>query len=165
MLGQIHHPHGIPLTLYGDRFGALVRNDDHWSIEEQLEELGIAFIAAHNARFALPARKVARDNTASIPGRWIQLPPRAHGRSWQGCWVEVRECLDGPALVMEEGGIVARQGPLHASFTLVNREDRRAKERCPENFASVPRAPVVAGLQTARGDARESRQSHERGRP
>lgn len=230
MLGQILHQHGIPLTLYGDRFGALVRNDDHWSIEEQLEgrqrptlfgrlleELGIAFIAAHspqakgrvermwetlqdrliselrllglttaeqvveylptfiaahNARFAVPAReseaawrsaprridqllacryarKVARDNTASIPGRWIQLPPRAHGRSWQGCSVEVRECLDGSALVMHEGAIVARQGPLHASFTLVNREDRRAKERCPENFASVPRAPVAAVTTTA----------------
>ena len=85
MLGQILHQHGIPLTLYGDRFGALVRNDDHWSIEEQLEELGIAFIAAHNARFAVPARKVARDNTASIPGRWIQLPPR-HEHGSFGYW-------------------------------------------------------------------------------
>ena len=172
MVGMVLGPHGRPLTFYGDRFGALIRNDDHWTLEEQLagrqqptqfgqllEELGIAFIAAHspqakgrierlwetlqdrlsseirllgltssaqveaylpqfiaefNARFAVPARergsawraappqlerllscryrrKVARDNTASIPGRWIQLPPRAHGRSWQGCMVEVRD--------------------------------------------------------------------------
>jgi hypothetical protein len=230
MLGQILHQRGIPLTLYGDRFGALVRNDDHWSVEEQLEgeqrptvfgrllkELGITFIAAHspqakgrvermwntlqdrltselrvlglttleqvvaylptfiaehNAKFAVPpreteaawrsaprqidqllacrySRKVARDNTASIPGRWIQLPSRAHGRSWQGCTVEVRECLDGSALVLHKGEIVARQGPLHASFTLVNREDRRAKQRCPENFAPVPKPSGVARATTA----------------
>lgn len=61
MLGQVLGSHGIPVALYGDRFGALVRNDDHWSTEEQLagrqnptvfgqllEELGIAFIAAHS---------------------------------------------------------------------------------------------------------------------
>jgi hypothetical protein len=25
---------GGPLTLYGDRFGVLVRNDAHWTLEE-----------------------------------------------------------------------------------------------------------------------------------
>ena len=219
MLGQALGLHGVPVALYGDRFGALVRNDDHWSVEEQLagrqrptlfgqllEELGIAFIAAnspqakgrverlwktlqdrliseirllglitpeqvstylptfiaeHNAKFAVAARedesawrpapghverllacryvrRVARDNTASIPGRWIQLPARAHGRSWQGCTVEVRECLDGSALVLHRGEIVARQDPLPAPFTLVNREDHRGRQRCPENFTPVP---------------------------
>ena len=50
----------VPLAFYGDRFGALVRNDSHWSVAEQLagrqrptqfgqilEELGIAFITLH----------------------------------------------------------------------------------------------------------------------
>ena len=215
--------YGLPVTLYGDRFTALVRNDDHWTVEEQLagrqrptvfgrllEELGIAFIAAqspqakgrvermwetlqdrliselrllalstpeqvaaylptfiaeHNAVFAVAAReatpawraapqqvehllacrymrKVARDNTASLPGRWVQLPPRAHGRSWQGCMVEVRECLDGSALVLHRGEIVARHEPLPAPFTLVNREDHRGRERCPEVFAPVPPQPA-----------------------
>lgn len=58
-LQQMFTTHGLPLELYGDRFGALVRNDDHWSLEEQLagrqrptqlgqvfEELGITYIAA-----------------------------------------------------------------------------------------------------------------------
>jgi hypothetical protein len=219
MLGQVLDRHGVPAALYGDRFAALVRNDDHWSVEEQLagrqrptlfgqvlEELGIAFIAAHspqakgrverlwktlqdrliselrllglttreqvaaylptfaaehNAKFAVASReagsawrlaprhvehllacrytrKVARDNTASIPGRWVQLPPRAHGRSWQGCMVEVRELLDGSALVLHRGEIVARQEPLPAPFTLLNRQDQRARERCPANFTPVP---------------------------
>lgn len=27
---------GVPLSLYGDRHGIFMRNDDHWSVEEQL---------------------------------------------------------------------------------------------------------------------------------
>lgn len=230
MLGQVLDLHGVPVALYGDRFAALVRNDDHWSVEEQLagrqnptpfglvlEELGIAFIAAgspqakgrvermwntlqdrlisemrllglttveqvvaylptfiaeHNASFAVAARegdsawraaprhiehllvcryarKVARDNTASIPGRWIQLPPRANGRSWQGCGVEVRECLDGSALVLYHGEIVARQEPLLAPFTLVNREGHHSRQRCPENFTPLPQTPAAPPAKAA----------------
>lgn len=235
MLGQLLNLHGVPVALYGDRFGALVRNDNHWSVEEQLagrqsptqfgqvlEELGIAFIAArspqakgrierlwatlqdrliselrllglttpeqvvaylptfiaeHNTGFAVAAsegdsawrstprqverllacrytRKVARDNTASIPGRWIQLPPRAHGRSWQGCSVEVRECLDGSALVLYRGEVVARQDSLLAPFTLVNREGGHSRQRCPENFTAVPPTPAAPPAKAAPGTRR-----------
>jgi transposase len=51
--------HGVPWTLYGDRAAILVRNDHHWTVEEELEgrqrpshvglmleELGIRYIAA-----------------------------------------------------------------------------------------------------------------------
>jgi hypothetical protein len=224
MLGQVLGQQGVPVALYGDRFGALVRSDDHWTLEEQLaghqrptqfglllEQLGITFIPAqspqakgriermwetlqdrliselrllglttaeqvaaylptflaeHNAKFAVMARespsawrpaprdfehllacrytrKVARDNTASLPGRWIQLPPRAHGGSWQGCTVEVRECLDGSALVLYCGEVVARQEPLTTPFTLVHRESGRSRQRCPENFSPVPPPPLA----------------------
>jgi len=50
---------GVPIAFYGDRSGIFTRNDDHWSLEEQLagkrqppqfaralEQLGITFIAA-----------------------------------------------------------------------------------------------------------------------
>jgi transposase len=50
---------GVPLSLYGDRCGVFVRNDDHWTVEEELagrqqptqfgralEQLGVTFIAA-----------------------------------------------------------------------------------------------------------------------
>jgi hypothetical protein len=224
LVGMVLGPHGKPLAFYGDRFGALIRNDGHWSVEEQLagrqqptqfgqllEELGIAFIAAHspqakgrierlwetlqdrlsselrllgltssaqveaylpqfiaefNTRFAVPARerdsawrssppqlerwlacryprKVARDNTASIPGRWIQLPARAHGRSWQGCMVEVRECLDGTALVLHRDEIIARQAPPTTPFTLIHRHGGHGRRRCPENFTPVPAPPPL----------------------
>jgi transposase len=52
---------GVPLAFYGDRSGVFIRNDDHWSIDEQLagqrqptqfgralEQLGITFIAAQS---------------------------------------------------------------------------------------------------------------------
>ena len=235
MFGQVLEQHGLPVALYGDRFGALVRNDDHWSTEEQLagrqsptqfgqllEELGVAFIAAHspqakgrierlwetlqdrliselrllgltttaqvvaylptfiaehNATFAVAAReaepawraapphverllacrytrKVSRDNTASIPGRWIQLPARDHGRSWQGCMVEIRECLDGSALVLHHGQVVARQDPPATPFTLVYREGGHARRRCPGNFTPAPPRTAVPPVKTAPSNRR-----------
>ena len=52
---------GVPLSFYGDRHSVFVRNDDHWSLEEQLagcrqptqfgralEQLGVTYIAAHS---------------------------------------------------------------------------------------------------------------------
>lgn len=156
LLHRLITTHGLPCTLYGDRLGVFVRNDDHWTLEEELAgrqsptqfgqmlaELAIGFIAArspqakgrierlwetlqdrlvqelrlrgittveaaeaylpefiadYNQRFAQPAREtasvwrrcprdldhilacrytrvVARDNTVTLPGRWIQIPP------------------------------------------------------------------------------------------
>jgi transposase len=53
--------HGLPLAVYGDRLNLLVRNDPHWSLEEQLagtqfpthlgrvlQALGVGYIAAHS---------------------------------------------------------------------------------------------------------------------
>jgi transposase len=52
---------GVPLSFYGDRHGIFVRNDNHWSVEEQLagkrqptqfgralEQLGVTYIAARS---------------------------------------------------------------------------------------------------------------------
>jgi transposase len=52
---------GVPVAFYGDRSGIFVRNDDHWSVEEQLagkrqptqfgralDQLGITFIPAQS---------------------------------------------------------------------------------------------------------------------
>jgi len=56
---QLLRRYGVPLSLYGDRSGIFVRNDDHWTVEEELagrrqptqfgralEQLGVTFIAA-----------------------------------------------------------------------------------------------------------------------
>ena len=59
LLHQLGRAYGLPLVLYGDRLNVFVRNDRHWSLEEQLQgeqhpthfglmlrRLGIGFIAA-----------------------------------------------------------------------------------------------------------------------
>ena len=53
--------HGLPLALYGDRLNVFVRNDRHWTLDEELhgtqppthfgrmlQDLGVAYIAAHS---------------------------------------------------------------------------------------------------------------------
>jgi transposase len=58
---QLFTQHGLPVALYGDRLNLLVRNDHHWTLDEQLagrqqpthlgrilQELGIAYQAAHS---------------------------------------------------------------------------------------------------------------------
>ncbi len=61
VLEQTCRRFGVPVTLYGDRLNVFVRNDRHWSLEEQLAgqrdpthfgrilaDLGIGFIAAQS---------------------------------------------------------------------------------------------------------------------
>jgi transposase len=186
LLDQLAARHGLPLALYGDRLNVFVRNDSHWSLEEELQgaqhpthfarilqDLGIgyipagspqakgrierlwrtlqdrlvvelrlhglatleaahaflpAFLADFNRRFAHPAaeptpawrrpppdlanvlscrysRTVARDNTVRLGTRWAQIPRGPRGRSYAGCRVEARECLDGRLLVYGQGGV------------------------------------------------------------
>ena len=60
-LQSLLHRFGVPLAFYGDRSGVFVRNDEHWSLEEQLagqrqptqfgralQQLGVTFIAAQS---------------------------------------------------------------------------------------------------------------------
>lgn len=61
LLRRLLRRYGIPLSFYGDRHSVFVRNDDHWSVEEQLagrrqptqfgralDQLGITYIAARS---------------------------------------------------------------------------------------------------------------------
>jgi transposase len=61
LLRQLLRRHGVPLAFYGDHSGVFVRNDDAWTVEEQLagkrqptqfgralEQLGVTFIAANS---------------------------------------------------------------------------------------------------------------------
>lgn len=61
LLDKVVRRHGIPLCIYHDKHGTLVRNDDNWSLEEQmrgkqdstqvgavLESLGIVMIPANS---------------------------------------------------------------------------------------------------------------------
>ena len=61
LLQSLLRRYGVPLAFYGDRSGVFTRNDQHWSIDEQLagqrqptqfgralEQLGVTFIAAQS---------------------------------------------------------------------------------------------------------------------
>ena len=61
LLHRLLRRFGVPLSFYGDRHSVFVRNDDRWSVEEQLagrreptqfgralDQLGITYIAAHS---------------------------------------------------------------------------------------------------------------------
>jgi len=61
LLRQLLRRFGVPLAFYGDHSGIFVRNDDHWTVEEQLagkrqptqfgralEQLSVTFIAANS---------------------------------------------------------------------------------------------------------------------
>ncbi len=61
LLRRLLRRYGVPLSFYADRHGVFVRNDDHWSVEEQLAgrreptqfgralaQLGVTYIAANS---------------------------------------------------------------------------------------------------------------------
>jgi transposase len=61
LLRRLLRSRGVPLSFYGDRHGVFVRNDDHWTVEEQLagkrqptqfgralQQLGVTYIAANS---------------------------------------------------------------------------------------------------------------------
>jgi len=217
---------GVPEALYGDGTNIAVRNDAHWSLDEELEgrqratqfgqildELGIRYVRARSpeakgriermwrtfqdrltAEFALqdicspedaepflprffaryrawfshaprdtasawkpaPAhldrilacryeRVVARDNTVTVGGRIVQIPPRHRQRSWFQTRVEFRELLDGRALVLHEGDVIAEQPTLPGPFTLENRWTGRNRRLAPRSPArpkiTLPQPP------------------------
>lgn len=206
---------GLPVSLYGDGLGVFVRNDPHWTLEEELQgaqhpthfgqvlrDLGIGYIAAHspqakgrierlwgtlqdrlvvelafhgiatveaaeaflpafladyNRRFAAPpadataawrrpprdladrlscryTRRVARDNTVQLGPRLVQIPPGPHRRSYAGCRVELRECLDGRLLVSCQGRLLATDPAPATDFLLVPR--RRARLRASQSLSA-----------------------------
>jgi len=208
LLRRLAERAGLPASLYGDRLGVFVRNDAHWSLEEELQgaqhpthfgqvlrELGIGYIAAHspqakgrierlwatlqdrlvaelrlrglhtvaaaeaylppylvdhNRRFARPpaaadaawrrpprdladrlscryTRRVARDNTVRLGPRVVQIPRGPHGRSYAGCRVDLRECLDGRLLVHYQGRRLATEPAPAAEFVLVPRRAQRLR--------------------------------------
>jgi transposase len=226
LLGQLAARHGLPVTLYGDRLGVFVRNDAHWTLEEELQgaqhptqfgqvlrDLGIGYIAAHspqakgrverlwatlqdrlvaelrlhgittvaaaaaflpvyladhNRRFTQPpaepvaawrrpprdladrlacryTRRVARDNTVRLGPRLVQIPRGAHGRSYAGCRVELRECLDGRLLVDYQGGRLATASAPTGDFVLVPRRAQRlraSRSAAEEGGRPLPLAPT-----------------------
>ncbi|RPH70017.1 ISNCY family transposase [bacterium] len=108
------------------------------------------YLADHNRRFTQPpveplaawrrpprdladrlscryTRRVARDNTVRLGPRLIQIPRGPHGRSYAGCRVELRECLDGRVLVDYHRRRLVTDPPPTAEFVLVPRRAQRLR--------------------------------------
>jgi transposase len=235
LLRLLAQAHGLPLVFYGDRLAVFVRNDPHWTLEEELQgaqhpthfgqvlrDLGIgyipagspqakgrierlwrtlqdrlpaefrlqgittlaaaeaflpAFLADYNRRFARPPaelrpawrrpprdfadllscrylRTVARDNIVRLGARWVQIPPGPAGRSYAGCRVEVRECLDGRLLALYQArGLAVGPAP-EGEFTLAPRKGPaahrlRASQSASEKggrYVDTPRNDTAAAL-------------------
>jgi hypothetical protein len=63
-------------------------------------------------------RVAARDNTVRLGSRIIDIPPGRGRRSFAHCRVEVRELLDGRAVVFYHGQLIAQQPSLDPAFVL-----------------------------------------------
>jgi transposase len=239
LLRQLTAAYGLPVTLYGDRLGVFVRNDPHWSLEEELpgaqhptqfgqilRDLGVGYIAAHspeaqgrierlwdtlqdrlvaelrlhglttvaaaqaflptyladhNRRLAQPpadptaawrrappdladrlacryTRVVARDNTARLGARVVQIPRGPHGRSYAGWRVELRECLDGRLLAEADGRRLGTAPAPTGEFVLVPRRAARPPAahppRATQGRGRSPLAVLTALAQPLRQPAR-----------
>jgi hypothetical protein len=102
LLHRLFRRCGVPLSFYGDRHSVFVRNDDHWSVEEQLagrrqptqfdralEQLGVTYIAAQSPQ--AKGRIVWSDNSSCpLPYARTSLQAQANDKlgsvdpSWPG---------------------------------------------------------------------------------
>lgn len=74
-------------------------------------------------------RVVARNNTVSIPGHVLDLPPGPYHASHHGRSVEVRELLDGRLLVLREGRVLLERLAPPGPFILVPRASAQGVRR------------------------------------
>jgi transposase len=225
LLHQVFTTAGLPVAVYGDGINILVRNDRHWTLDEQLagtqapthlgrvlQELGIGYVQARspqakgrierlwetlqdrlvselrlralatraaanaylpqfladfNRRFArAPAtalavwrcppphlavtlscryyRVVGRDNTIRLGPRLLQIPRGPRGRSYARRRVEVRELLDGRAVVLLDTAVLTTAPAPSGDFTLVPRASPGALRR--PRATSRPPASVTTAL-------------------
>lgn len=130
------------------------------------------FLADFNPRFACPARQpqavwrrpprdldfvlscryhrvVARDNTLRLGPRLLQIPRGPHGRSYAGRRVEVRELLDGRAVVLADATIIAHTPSPGPDFTLTPRSRPSAERRRPTPPAAPRLSTALAHLAAA----------------
>ncbi len=94
-------------------------------------------------------RTVGRDNTVSIPGCRIQIPPGPHHRSYHPCKVEVRELLDGRLLVLYQERVICEQPAPTGPFTLAPRR-ATAADRRPARKTNAHKRPRIDDRPEAR---------------
>jgi transposase len=124
LLRQLLRRHGLPLAFYGDRSGVFVRNDDNWTVEEQLagkrqptqfgralQQLGITFIAARS--------------------------PQAKGRV-ERLWGVLQDRLASELRLAKADDIVSANAVLRKFITDYNRRFARQPREQPSAWRAVP---------------------------
>jgi len=89
-------------------------------------------------------RVVARDNTVRFGPRLIRIPRGPHGRSYARRRVEIRELLDGRAVVLLDAIVIATAPSPGPEFTLIPRSRPGTERRDPR--PSTPRPRVTTAL-------------------
>ena len=148
----VHH-YGLPARLYGDRINILVRNDPHWSLDEQLRgaqdpthlgrvlhDLGIGYIAARLARSQRP-RRTPLAHPAGSPDQRTPPAPHHHPRGGQRLSARVPRGL---------------QSALHAAPADPAPAWRAAPRDLPSSSAVATRARWPATTPSASGPAGSS---------
>ena len=95
LLGRLAACHGLPVTLYGDRLGIFVRNDAHWSVEEEpqgaqhptqfgqvLPDLAIGYIGAHSPQAKGRIERLWETLQDRLDRRFAQ-PPADAAAAWR----------------------------------------------------------------------------------
>jgi hypothetical protein len=121
--------HGLPLAVYGDRLNVFICNDAHWSLAEELrgtqdptqfgrmlQDLGIAYIAAHSPQAPVADRRQRRRDLGVARPRRRVKHQRAPGRLSEH--PVQHECATGGRVA---AGVLER----HASVAGSAADDRR----------------------------------------
>jgi hypothetical protein len=98
-------------------------------------------------------RTVGHDNTVRLGSRLLQLRPGPGGRSWTGCHVEVRECLDGRALVVYQQRRLLTVPAPAADFVLSPRSSPHRDRARPRRARSAALRRALADLAQATATA------------
>src|SRR5262249_13074540 len=93
-------------------------------------------------------RRVARDNTVRLGPRLVQIPRGRHGRSYAGCRVDLRECLDGRLLVHYQGHRLTTTPALAGDFVLTPR--RAPRLRASRSASEEGSRPIAARRRSPR---------------
>jgi transposase len=125
VLDGVIRAHGVPVCLYGDRSGILVRNDKHWTLAEELEG---------QQRPTQFGRMLAELGIGFIPAR----SPQAKGRV-ERLWATLQDRLAAELRLL---GITTLEAALAYLPRFIARHNRRLAVAPAENtraFRSAPR--------------------------
>lgn len=117
--------YGVPLSLYGDRCGIFVRNDDHWTVEEQL---------AGRQQPTQFGRALAQLGVTFIPA----LSPQAKGRI-ERLWGVFQDRLSSELRLVGATDLVTANHVLRRFLPDYNRRFGRAPLQAEKAWRAAPR--------------------------